>query len=287
MSVSGFTRVARPSSGSKTKAIDAHGHYGRFPHANELLEKVSNASAGEVAQRARDCGEEWSILSPLEGLMPRGRATTVAPANDRAFREVPKVKGLLQYVIVNPLQPETYAQAREMLQSPWCVGIKIHPEENAYRIADHGDELFSFFDEVGAPVMTHSGCRNSLPDAFAPFADRYPKARVLLAHLGNGMGDNGRLDLQVRAVQAAKHGNLWIDTSSARSIVPGLIEWAVQEVGAERLLFGSDTPLYHVALQRARIESAEIPAAEKQSILRDNAVRFFYLSRLPPSGHFE
>ncbi|MCF7689095.1 MAG: amidohydrolase [Cephaloticoccus sp.] len=274
-----------PSS-SKIKAIDAHGHYGRLPHANELLEKFSSASAEEVAQRAHACGVEWSIVSPLAGLMPRGRDTQVAPANDAAFREVPAVRGLLQYVIVNPLQPETYAQAREMLKSPWCVGIKIHPEENAYRIADHGDELFSFFEEVGAPVMTHSGCPNSLPDAFVPFADRYPKARVLLAHLGNGAGADGRLDLQVRAVQAAKHGNLWVDTSSARSILPGLVEWAVQELGAERLLFGSDTPLYHVALQRARIEAAEITDAQKQLILRDNAVKFFDLSRLPNSGKF-
>ena len=210
--------------------------------------------------------------------MPRGRDTQVAPANEAAFREIPKVKGLLQYVIVNPLQPETYAQAREMLKSPWCVGIKIHPEEHAYRISDHGDELFAFFEEVAAPVMTHSGCPNSLPADFVPFANRFSQARVLLAHLGNGAGDNGNVDLQVRAVQTAKHGNLWVDTSSARSILPGLVEWAVKELGAERLLFGSDTPLYHVALQRARIECAEISDEEKHRILRDNAIGFFKLS---------
>ena len=129
--------------------------------------------------------------------------------------------------------------------------------------------------------MTHSGCPNSLPDAFVPFANRHPGARVLLAHLGNGAGADGRVDLQVRAVQAAKHGNLWVDTSSARSILPGLVEWAVRELGAERLLFGSDTPLYHVALQRARIEAAEIPDEAKRLILRDNARRYFGLEKLP------
>jgi hypothetical protein len=54
---------------------------------------------------------------------------------------------------------------------------------------------------------------------------------------------------------------------------------AVREVGAERLLFGSDTPLYHVAMQRARIQAAEIPEAAKVLILRDNAWKFFNLSR--------
>lgn len=269
---------------SDVPAIDSHAHTGRYLHADPLISEFSSGEAAVVAARAAACGIQWTIASPLAGLLPRGRTVDVAPANEAAFREVPTVPGLLQYVIVNPLQPKTYDQARRMLKSPWCVGIKIHPEEHAYRIADHGEELFSFFEEVGAPVMTHSGCPNSLPAEFVPFADRHPGARVLLAHLGNGAGANGRVDLQVRAVQAAKHGNLWVDTSSARSILPGLVEWAVRELGAERLLFGSDTPLYSVSMQRTRIEMADIPAAAKQLILRDNAVKFFRLDRLPSAG---
>lgn len=202
--------------------------------------------------------------------------------NATAFQEIPGVAGLLQYVIVNPLQPETYAQARLMLQTPACVGIKIHPEEHQYRIAEFGDELFEFFEEVRVPVMTHSGDPNSLPADFVPFANRFPGARVILAHLGYSRGQQA--DLQVRAVQESRHGNLWIDTSSARSLFPGLIEWAVNELGAERLLFGSDTPLYHVATQRARIDAAAISDAAKRLILRENAVQLFALSNRPPSG---
>ncbi|HNC24490.1 MAG TPA: amidohydrolase family protein, partial [Opitutaceae bacterium] len=71
------------------------------------------------------------------------------------------------------------------------------------------------------------------------------------------------------------------DTSSARSLLPGLVEWACRELGPERLLFGSDTPLYHVAMQRTRIEAAEIPEPAKRLILRENALRFFRLDRLP------
>jgi predicted TIM-barrel fold metal-dependent hydrolase len=269
---------------SEIPAIDSHAHFGRYPHPDPLIAEFSSRDASAVARRAGACGIQWTIVSPLAGLMPRGRTVEVAPANNAAFREVPQVPGLLQYVIVNPLQPKTYDQARTMLQSPWCVGIKIHPEEHAYRIADHGEELFSFFEELGAPVMTHSGCPNSLPADFVPFANRHPGARVLLAHLGNGAGANGRVDLQVRAAQAARHGNLWVDTSSARSILPGLLEWAVKELGAERLLFGSDAPLYDVAMQRTRIELADLPDAAKRLILRENAIKFFQLDHLPAAG---
>jgi Predicted metal-dependent hydrolase of the TIM-barrel fold len=269
---------------SDVVAVDSHAHFGGYVHPDPLIAAFSSGECAQVAERAAACGIQWTIASPLAGLLPRGRTVDVRLANEAAFRQVPQVPGLLQYVIVNPLQPETYAQAREMLKSPWCVGIKIHPEEHAYRIADHGEELFAFFEEVEAPVMTHSGCPNSLPGDFVPFADRHPGARVLLAHLGNGAGAGGRVDLQVRAVQAAKHGNLWVDTSSARSILPGLIEWGVKELGAERLLFGSDAPLYDVAMQRSRIEMANLSPLEKRLILRDNAVKFFRLDRLPAGG---
>jgi len=212
-------------------AIDSHAHYGRYVDVDPLIAAFSSGDADLVVKRAGACGIRWTVVSSLAGLLPRGRTVDVASANEVAFQDVPKVPGLLQYVIVNPLQPKTYDQARTMLKSRWCVGIKIHPEEHAYRIADHGEELFAFFEETGASVMTHSGCSNSLPADFVPFADRHPGARVLLAHLGNGAGDKGRVDLQVRAVQAAKHGDLWVDTSSARSILPGLVEWAVKELG--------------------------------------------------------
>lgn len=173
--------------------------------------------------------------------MPRGRITDVASANEAAFVEVLTVEGLLQLVIVNPLQPKSYEQARRMVRAPWCVGIKLHPEEHAFRINDYGEKLF--FKEMQSPVMTHSGCLNSLPLDFVPFTNFRPFAQVLLAHLGNGAGDSERVHLQVRAVQAAKHDNLWVDTSSARSILEGLVEWAVKEIGAERVLLGSDASL--------------------------------------------
>jgi predicted TIM-barrel fold metal-dependent hydrolase len=269
-----------PTHSSRFPALDAHGHYGAYPDANLLLSEFCSASAAEVAQRARACGVTWTIVSPLAGLLPRGRGQAVVAANEAAHHDVQNTPGLLQYVIVNPLQPETYDQARRMLRAPWCVGIKVHPEEHAYRISDHGDELFAFFEETGVPVKAHSGCVNSLPGDFVPFANRFPKARVMLAHLGHGGGSGGRVDLQVRAVQAARHGNLWIDTSSARSILPRLVEWAVREVGAERLLFGSDTPLYHVAMQRERIECAEISDLDRRRILWDNALALFGLERL-------
>ena len=53
------------------------------------------------------------------------------------------------------------------------------------------------------------------------------------------------------------------------------LEWAVHEVGAERVLFGTDTPLYSTAMQRARIDHADLTETDKRLILRDNALNLF------------
>ena len=258
----------------RIQAIDAHAHYGDFHRSGttDLEEQLMGADADTIVRRARRAQTEFSIVSPMLGLLPRGEANAAA-GNEEAERVVAETDGLLQWVIVHPLQPETYEQARQMLELPKCVGIKIHPEEHVYPISEHGAAIFEFAAELNALVLAHSGDVHSMPAEFVPFANAFPDVSLILAHLGNGGHASGDPALQVRAIAASKHGNVYTDTSSARSILPGLIEWAVSEVGPERILYGTDAPVYFTGSQRARIDQAEMDDATKEQILRDNAVR--------------
>lgn len=261
------------------QAIDVHGHYGQYIDGkSDLGDWMRSGDAQVVAERARKANIAWTVVSPMLGLFPRFEADTMA-GNREAVSLVPATPGLLQWVIINPLQPETYEQADAMLGKPWCVGVKIHPEEHGYPIRDHGEEIFAFCAERAAVVLTHSGEANSLPGDFIPFADAHPRVSLILAHIGcSSDGEPGR---QVRAIQQSRQGNVYADTSSATSITPRLIEWAVSEVGAERVLFGTDTPLYSAAMQRARIDTAELTDVQKRMILRDNAWRLLKLDQCP------
>lgn len=142
---------------------------------------------------------------------------------------------------------------------------------HAYEIRDRGEEIFAFAAQHEAIVMTHCGCPGSFPEEFIPFADRHPRAAVILAHLGNSA--DGNLARYVQAMQRAAAGNVYADTSSIQSLTSRLIEWAVGQVGADRLLFGSDAPVYFTASQKVRVELADLDEAAKRSILFDNAAR--------------
>lgn len=255
-------------------AIDVHGHYGVYRHVDRttLLNQMMSGDAVEVVRRATAVNIGLTIVSPLLALLPRCQASA-AVGNEEAARIVAQTPGLRQYVVIDPRRPETYAQADEMLQQPQCVGIKLHPEEHGYPIRDYAAPLFEFAAARKAIVLTHTSEQNSLCEDFVPWADRFPEVRLILAHIGHGW--DGDITHQVRAIQASRHGNVYADTSSARSIMPNLIEWAVKEVGAERVLFGTDTPLYSSAMHRARINHADLSDADKRLILRDNAVRLF------------
>ncbi|MCA9115738.1 MAG: amidohydrolase [Planctomycetaceae bacterium] len=267
-------RNVAPASLLPVSAIDVHAHYGDCIRQNspQLVERLMSASAEEVAERSARAGIGLTVVSPLAGLLPRGQADVPA-ANRAAFEDVSRVPGLAQWVIVHPEQPETFRQAAEMLPHPQCAGIKLHPEEHQYAISSHGGPLFELAAAHRAVVLVHSGDPLSLPADFIPFADAHPEVTLILAHLGNGGGAGGDPTLQVRAIQQSRAGNVLVDTSSARSLLPGLVEWAVAEIGAERILFGTDTPLYSSAMQRARIDLAELPEADRRAILRENALR--------------
>jgi len=166
-----------------------------------------------------------------------------------------------QWVVVHPLHPETFRQAADMLKHHKAIGIKLHPKNHEYDIVQHGDKLFSFAQDLGAVVQMHPAEIPQMP----AFADKYPNMKLIIAHLGS----NTFID----AVEAAKHKNIYVDTSGSASITNHIIEQAVSRIGSDRILFGTDT--YSAAFQLARIAWADIAESDKKNILADNAKALF------------
>ena len=255
-------------------AIDVHGHFGAYDRGlGTRVDTFMSVAAVVVAQRGAACGIDITIMSAIHGLLPyRGNAVLGNSDAERVANDHPAIRF---WSIVDPRVPESYEQTNRLLAHPRCMGIKIHPHAHDYDIREFGPAIFAFAAERHAIVLTHSGDAGSYPEDFVPFVDQYANLRLILAHLGNS--DDGSVMRQVHAIQQAHNCNLWVDTSSARSMFSGLIEWAVEQIGHDRILFGTDTPLYWAGAQKGRIETADIAEDAKRAILAGNAIALFGL----------
>ena len=90
-----------------------------------------------------------------------------------------------------------------------------------------------------------------------------------MAHMGSFNDE----DCYAKAIEGARHGNVYIDTSGLASYNNRVVEYTVGRVGSEHILFGTDT--YAAGFQRGRIAYAMIADADKRNILRYNAERLF------------
>lgn len=252
-------------------AIDLHSHFGP-PNRIEGYDVVRDRSVEHLLQNMQRANIAASVNSSWYAIVPAGNGHSVE-GNRQCLADAEKYAGIYMWAVIDPLEPETFDQARTLMQHPKVLGLKIHPALHRYALMDYGDVIFSFAEELGAPVLGHSGCPGCLPAEYGHFANRYPGVVTIAAHLGSGPDFN--YTLHVRAVQENRAGNLYIDTSSAASLWSDLIEYAVGEIGASHILFGTDSPGYFSPCQRTRIDQAYISDADKAAILRENALRLF------------
>lgn len=253
------------------QAIDIHSHIGPA-HGPAAMEPVENGTEEYLLRTMKLAGIRYSVNSSRYAILPRGSGYS-AEGNRQLLRTAEREEGVYAWITVDPHEPETFEQARQLIGHPKVVGIKLHPEEHEYQLAEQGERLFSLAAELHAPVLGHSGGPRCLPEVFCRFANRYPEIPIIAAHLGSS--PNGDPMLHLRAIEESKYGNLYTDTSSAMSLLSGLLEYAVNRIGSEHILFGSDSGFYFSPCQRLRVDEAMISEKAKYDILYGNASRLF------------
>ena len=186
----------------------------------------------------------------------------IVEENEYLHRLIDQVDCLYQWVVVDPRNEETFLQAERMLRHKKCVGIKLHPQYHNYSLEEYADKIFSFAASFKAIVLIHPERDLS---KMIPIVNRYPDVTFIIAHLGSA----GHVDV----VAAAKYNNVYVDTSGGASTANLIIEYAHNRIGADRILFGTDT--YAAGFQRGRIEFALIPKEDKRKVLFENAAKLF------------
>jgi hypothetical protein len=99
-------------------------------------------------------------------------------------------------------------------------------------------------------------------------AEKFPDAVIVFPHLGGN-----RNDIFERIEIVANHKNTCIELSGSGIERVGILEKAVKEIGADRVLYGSDFTINDPAAVIARIRNAFLTAEDREKILFRNVER--------------
>jgi predicted TIM-barrel fold metal-dependent hydrolase len=235
--------------------IDSHTHLGTFPLFNVSLD------ADEMIEIMDQHHINISIVFSL--------------SNELTLNAIKKYpKRLVGLVWVNPHHGISALQDIDKAVKEWNFkGIKMHPLIDSF-LPDQ-DIVYPIMDRAlkyRIPVLFHCGHPPwSLPWHFGNIADVYPDVTIILGHMGHGhiVYINGAIEV------AKKHDNIILETSAMP--MHSKIREAVEKVGEERVIYGSDMPFGHPSFEIRKIEVSGLSKRQLELVLRENSRKIFHL----------
>ena len=172
--------------------------------------------------------------------------------------------------IIDPLKEGAVDELTKCVTEWGFIGLKLHPFMHcflAYLPPVH--PLVERAIELKIPVMVHSGTApHSHPLQIAMLADMFPEATIIMAHMG--LSETYACDARLAA---KKYDNIILETSS---LTNGYINMAIEEVGAERVMFGSDAPWTGSnEIELMKLKVLNLAPDKERLVLGENAARIF------------
>ncbi len=179
----------------------------------------------------------------------------------------------LPLLFINPSLPPAFTLElmEKYIRNGPIIGAKFHIS----MIADDEryEPIYDFLEKHDIPLLFHSWYKTtqrttfeSTPADIAKMAKKHPSLRILMAHLTGA---------KIRGIQDIKaYPNVLLDTSGSQP-EEGYLERAIEELGADRVLFGSDYPIRAFSTQLGRIESVSLSDEDRAKVLYKNALKFF------------
>lgn len=193
----------------------------------------------------------------------------VAAGNQAARALAAQDKRMKPFVSVFPrLKDSALTETRRGIEEYGFFGLKIwvNPanEPAVYPLIER-------MIEYNKPTLIHAMHKTvgqlpleSDPTDIAALARRYPQAKIIMAHTG------GNFIYSCGAIRDCP--NVVTDPSGSYC-EQGMVERAVKELGAARVLFGSDAPGAEFLNNVAKVMTADISDEDKKAIMYGNARR--------------
>jgi predicted TIM-barrel fold metal-dependent hydrolase len=242
--------------------IDFHTYIGSDAYGDHTQ------TADELVAAMDTCGIDVAIVAPLldtPGIAPG--------AHDRLYADCRRFPGRL--IPFARLDPRYRQAAQEELNRAvgdlGCRGLLFDPVST--RSLPYHPLVLPLMEAAGRhnlPVLIPTGnAYLGLPEQVALLAERLPDLTIVMGHMGTAAH-------AVRAIElSARLPNLYLETSLQQS--PYRLPLAIQEAGANKVLFGSGSPYSHPLPELRKIEVANLSPLDRSAVLRQNAARILGL----------
>ena len=235
--------------------VDGHCHLGKGDGFTGPWD--TEASVEKYLRRAATAGIDRTIAFPpfhsnyavanqnLSRIVKKRPSRFIGFAFIHARRDAGRVKGLVATAV------EEYG----------FRGIKVHRHDA--RLSREICEVAGLFR---IPVLYDPMGETAQIELFAT---EFPEVVFIIPHLGS-FADDWRAQ-RVVIDQISRHRNVYTDTSGLRRF--DLLVEAVRRAGANKVIFGSDGPWLHPAVERAKITMLQLNEAAERKILGENILR--------------
>ncbi|MBQ3865686.1 MAG: amidohydrolase [Clostridia bacterium] len=263
-----------------TRVIDAHCH----TYPEKIAEKAAagtDAFYGTVAAH-RGTPEELLKLDPrIDLFVVESVATTP--------RQVRSINGFLaetaasspRLSALGALHPDSPDQAGDMehLLSLGLKGVKLHPDIQRFAVDDPRClKIYELCGKAGIPVLLHTGDKRydySNPNRLLPVLRAYPHVTFIGAHFG------GYSVWESAVPRLSGTENLYVDLcSSMQWITPEETLSYIRAYGADRVLFGTDYPMWDPATCLDAFLALGLEGEDLELICHKNAEKVFGLEAL-------
>lgn len=245
---------------------DSHIHVGSFPIIQtkfdmyqmvQLMDKyklqnvlVSSSHPGEISNSFTHLGSDKVTKNLI-----------------RLSKEDSRIWILLRSRIENYSQTRYLKWFEKTLDEPHIVGLKVNPSLEGYPILDKRyQQVLQLLNDKEKILLLHCGRwqERSGWNKGLLIADMYPKITVILAHMGGT-----HPELAYPAIdKSLPFKNVYMNTSQTRYL--GIIRQGVKTLGADRILFGSDTPWGSYVQNLVGITQLRLSEKEQHQILVGN-----------------
>lgn len=236
-----------------TGIIDVHVHLGLSPGFDR-----------KVLKTAKWLGVEKVCAFPYRVLQLKD-PKEIWEANEYIYSLQEKYEEVIGFVFVNPFTVDSEKLINEFVGKRGMKGIKVYRIRARSSLLNPVAELAIQYD---VPVLIHTAHRlyprdrpnESTPIDIKVLARKFPKLRIIMAHLGGG----GDWEFALETIKDVS--NVYVDIGGT-VVDNGLIEMAIEYLGEDRVVFGSDNG-FTIAL--GKVEAAEIDEEAKWRICVDN-----------------